>query len=55
MIGAAKKDGVINLNKLMNGCVILTNILMKKNAESSLWKMFIADLPISVHIIIPKK
>ena len=31
----------------------LTKTFMKKNSESSLWKIFIATLPIKVHIITP--
>ena len=41
------------LNKFINGSVNFTNIFMKKNSESSLWKIFIATLPINVHIIMP--
>ena len=45
---------IINLNKLIIGFVVLTNILMKKKVESSLWKIFINARPIKVHIIVPK-
>ena len=48
------KDGVTGLNIAINGLVNLTNTFIKKNSESSLWKMFIATLPISVHIIMPR-
>ena len=47
------KLGVMIAKGLMMGFVSLTNILMKKNSESSLWKTFIAVLPMSVHMIIP--
>ena len=46
-------DGVIGLNNLNNGFVNFTNAFMKKNSEFSLRKMFIATLPIRVHIMIP--
>ena len=46
-------EGVIGLNKRINGFVNFTNAFMKKNSESSLWKMFIATLPIRVHIMTP--
>ena len=36
------------------GFVDLTKIFIKKNSESSFWKIFIAVRPIKVHIIIPK-
>ena len=52
--GPIIKLGVINLNNLMIGLVDFTNTFIKKNSESSLWKMFMADLPISVHIITPR-
>ena len=47
------KLGVMNLNNLITGLVIFTKAFIKKKLESSLWKIFIADLPIKVHIIIP--
>ena len=47
------KLGVIILKGLIIGFVNLTNIFIKKKLESSLWKIFIADLPMSVHIIVP--
>ena len=49
------KEGVIGLNNFIKGFVYLTNTLMKKNCESSLWKIFIATRPINVHMIMPKK
>ena len=48
-----RKLGVKNLKKSKIGFVNLTNTFIKKNSESSLWKMFIADLPISVYITAP--
>ena len=48
------KLGVINLNGFIIGLVNFTKAFIKKKLESSLWNMFIADLPIRVHIIIPK-
>ena len=48
-----KKLGVIGLNNFIMGFVYFTNTRIKKNEESSLWKIFIAALPIKVHIIIP--
>ena len=48
------KLGVINLNNLIIGFVSFTKAFIKKKFESSLLKMFIADLPIRVHIIIPR-
>lgn len=47
------KLGVKMLKGLIIGFVNFTNIFIKKKLESSLWKMLIAVLPISVHIIIP--
>ena len=47
-------EGVIGLNKRINGFVNFTNAFMKKNSEFSLWKMFIATLPIRVHIMTPE-
>ena len=47
-------EGVIGLNTFIKGFVYLTKIFIKKNSESSFWKMFIADLPINVHIITPR-
>jgi len=47
-------EGVMGLNILINGLVNLTNTFMKKNSESSFWKIFIATLPIKVHMIIPR-
>ena len=38
----------------MKAFVNLTKAFIKKKFESSLWKIFIADLPIKVHIIIPR-
>ena len=51
--GLIINEGVISLNKLINGSVNFTKTFMKKNSESSLWKIFIATLPINVHIITP--
>tara|TARA_Y100000996_G_C22096668_1_gene468067 strand:- start:274 stop:471 length:198 start_codon:yes stop_codon:yes gene_type:complete len=51
--GPIIKDGVIGLNSDKRGFVNLTNTLIKKNCESSLWNIFIATLPIKVHIITP--
>ena len=48
-------DKAISLNTLIKGFVYLTKTFMKKNSESSRWKIFIATLPIKVHIIIPSK
>ena len=48
------KLGVMNLKILIIGFVYFTKTFMKKNSESSFWKIFIADLPIKVHMIIPK-
>ena len=42
-----RKLGVINLNKSKIGLVSFTKAFIKKNSESSFWKMFIADLPIN--------
>ena len=53
--GPMIKEGVIGLNNLIIGFVYLTNTFIKKKSESSLWKMFIATLPIKVHIIIPSR
>jgi len=47
-------EGVIGLNIFIKGFVYLTKIFIKKNSESSFWKIFIAVRPIKVHIIIPK-
>ena len=47
-------EGVKGLKIFSNGFVNLTKTLIKKNLESSLWKIFIATLPIKVHIITPK-
>ena len=47
-------EGVKGLKIFSNGFVNLTKTLIKKNWESSLWKIFIADLPIRVYITIPK-
>ena len=38
----------------INGSVNFTNAFIKKNSESSFWKIFIATLPIKVHIITPR-
>ena len=48
-----RKLGVINLKKFKIGLVNCTNTFIKKNSESSFWKMFMADLPISVYITAP--
>ena len=48
-----RKLGVKNLKKFNIGLVNFTNTFIKKNSESSFWKMFIADLPISVYIMTP--
>ena len=53
-MGPIMKDGVIGLNKVIKGFVNFTNTFIKKNWESSLWKIFIATLPIKVHIITPR-
>ena len=50
----AKKVSLENLNNFIIGFVDLTKIFIKKNSESSFWKIFIAVRPIKVHIIIPK-
>ena len=53
IIALTRKLGVKNLKKFKIGLVNFTNTFIKKNSESSLWKMFIADLPISVYITAP--
>ena len=53
-IGPIMKDGVIGLKKVIKGFVNFTNTFIKKNWESSFWKMFIATLPIKVHMITPR-
>ena len=45
----------IKAKKSKIGLVNFTNTFIKKNSESSFWKMFIADLPISVYITTPSK
>tara|TARA_B100001121_G_scaffold165983_1_gene145078 strand:- start:114 stop:311 length:198 start_codon:yes stop_codon:yes gene_type:complete len=52
--GPIINEGVIGLNTFINGLVNFTNTFIKKNCESSLWKIFIATLPISVHITTPR-
>ena len=49
--GFIMKDGVINLKIVIKGSVNFTKTFMKKKSESSLWKIFIATLPINVHIL----
>ena len=48
------KLGVINLNNLIIGFVYFTKTLIKKNSEASFCNIFIADLPIKVHITTPR-
>ena len=48
-----RKLGVKNLKKSKIGLVNFTKAFIKKNSESSFWKMFIADLPIRVYITTP--
>ena len=52
-MGWIMNGGDIGLNKVISGLVNFTKTLIKKNCESSFWKMFIATLPISVHMITP--
>ena len=48
------KIGVTYLNNIIIGFVYLTNTRIKKKDEFSGRKIFIADLPIRVHIITPR-
>ena len=48
------KEGVRGLNIFNSGFVKFTKALIKKNWESSLWKILIATRPTNVHIIIPR-
>ena len=48
-----RKLGVIKAKKSKIGLVNFTKTFIKKNSESSLWKIFIADLPIRVYITAP--
>ena len=52
--GWIMNEGVKGLKMVSNGLVNLTNTFIKKNSESSFWKIFIATLPIKVHIITPR-
>ena len=49
----AASTSISYLKKSNIGFVNFTNTFIKKNSESSFWKIFIADLPIRVYITTP--